>query len=92
MKIKFSPIENLPPMQDGETSKPYLVYAQEWGCAPVLAFCRAWKLKGQKPKWYFDRDFYDLPNLREIAHPVIYFGEPEIDENQYTQIEMEIPS
>ena len=89
MRINWIPVENLPHLEDGATSKPYLIYAQEWGCAPVLAICKAWKLTNQKPKWYFDREFYNLPNLREIAHPVLYFGELIFDKNQYVQIEME---
>ena len=74
MQIEFMSLDKFPKIEDGACSEPVLVMAQEFGCAPVFAVCKGWKLKNQPVRFYLDQDFYGLPNLSELAEPVKSFA------------------
>lgn len=79
-KVRVLSIERFPKVEDGECSKPYWIIAQEFGQKPVTVLCRGWKLKGQKIKFYLDRERYNIPNLRELAETPIYFITPSVED------------
>ena len=73
-EIKFFPISQFPPMRDGEWSPLLIVVGWEWNCPQEVAYCRAWKGKGQQPKFYLDREKHQLLNFREFGVIPRYFS------------------
>lgn len=72
--MEWIPVRERLPVKPGEYSeKMCFVQAQEFGCSPEFYVCHCWisVLFPNDPKWYLDRDFYNLDMQMEVGSPVL---------------------
>lgn len=72
-KVVFKQMEEFPRVEDGGNYGPVWVIGQEFGQEPVIARCYGYKLRGQEVRFYLDREYYQFPEMREMAEEAVFW-------------------